>query len=61
VPRYQVIGSVTFDFDIEVTAADEDAAERLAQNKDFPDLIERAPMPRIEVDGCLEVPKRKKK
>jgi hypothetical protein len=53
--KCQVTGTVTFNFDVEVEAEHEDAAMQMVEEMEYADLIERAPAPRMEVDGCLEV------
>ncbi len=59
--RCQVTGTVTFDFDVEIEAEHEDAAMQMAEDMEYGDLIARSPMPRVEVDGCLELKEPKPK
>ena len=54
-PRYQVTGTVTFSFDVNIEAEHEDAAMQIAEEKEYGDLIGNAGMPRVEVEGVLEL------
>jgi hypothetical protein len=54
-PKYQVTGTFTQNFDVEVEADDEDEAVEIVEDMDFDDLADGGPMPKIEVDGILEL------
>jgi hypothetical protein len=53
--KFQVTGTITFNFDIEVDAASEDEAAEKAEEMDYAGLLETAPIPRVDVEGCNEV------
>lgn len=58
--KFQVTGTVSFDFDIEISAPDGDTATQLVEEMEYSSLIEAA-SPRIKIEDCMELRPRKAK
>ena len=57
--KYQVTGTLSCRFDIEVDAQDEESAEQQVRQMEYLNIIEKSAMPEIEVDSVLSVRARK--